>query len=129
MVFYIGCALILAGVFMIGRYYYHASWNKVDGTIEEIIQEDKNWWSKKPSKIVTVTYYFNSERFEKKRTYIIAQDVQMGQQVKLLLNPKNPKDFHPKNHKLELVWGYFIIGLGILIIWGCIFLLDTFNAW
>lgn len=129
MIFYLGCALILGGVFMLVRYIYHGTWPKVEGVIEEVIKEEKNWWSRKSGKIVTVTYYYNSERFEKKRTYLIADDAEQGQTVMLSLHPKNPKDFQPVSHKLELFWALFLVVAGAGVIWGCIAILNTFDAW
>lgn len=93
---------------------------RVEGRVLEIIEEENNWWSKSTSKIVTVSFEYKGEKFENKKTYLIAQEATINELVNLSLNPKNPNDFKPFYPKFELLALFIVFGIGLSLLWLCI---------
>ncbi len=124
MIFIFACILLLVGLILLVKVVIGWRQPRVKGRIIEIIEEEKNWWSKTPSKIVTVSFEYRGEKFENKKTYLIAQDATINETVDLSLNPNNPKDFKPFYPKLELLALFIVFGIGLGLLWLCILAID-----
>jgi hypothetical protein len=124
MLFLLACLLILVAFGMLGKYLWYLRQPKVKATIDEVVQIDKNWWAKRPNKIVLLSFSYLGINYERKKTYLLLQDAEIGDSIIITLNPKKPEDFKPFYPKLELI-GIFLIGLlGIGLLWFCIFMTD-----
>ena len=124
MLMVIPVGLILAGIFMLVRLILFSRRPRVEAVIEEIIEEEKNWYSKKTSKIVSLTFTYESELFVKKRSYLIASTAKVGDKIPVSINPRKPQDFTPYKHKIELIWAIFTLTLGFGILYSFLFLID-----
>ena len=109
---------------MFGRAILHTTWPRVEAVIDEIAEEDKHWWSKTTSKIVTLTFTHKSELFQKKRSYLIARNVKEGDRVTISINPKKRTDFNPYKPKMEYVFASVLMCLGLGLLYFCIFMIE-----
>lgn len=120
MIFIFACILLLAGLILLIKVIIGWRQPRVEGRVLEIIEEENNWWSKSTSKIVTVSFEYKGEKFENKKTYLIAQEATINELVNLSLNPKNPNDFKPFYPKFELLALFIVFGIGLSLLWLCI---------
>ncbi len=72
--------------------------------IDAVLEEEKQWSSITTRKIVTLTFTYKSELFEKKRSYLIRSKAKAGDRIEISMNPKKTIDFNPHNLKLEIIW-------------------------
>lgn len=124
MLFIFACILLITAVILLGKFIYSMRQPRVKAIIVEVIEEENNWWSKTSSKIVTVSYDYNAERHEKKKTYLIAQKAEPGQIIILSINPKKSSDFKPFYPKLELLAVILLFAIGFGLLWFCIWMID-----
>lgn len=128
MLFILACLLILVAFVMLGKYLWILRQPKVEAIIDEIVQIDKNWWSKSPNKIVLLSFVYLDNIYEKKKTYLMLHDAEIGDKVKITLSPKKPEDFKPFYPSLELIGIVLLGSLGFGLLWFCIFMTDWLSS-
>ena len=128
MLFFLACLLIIVALGMLGKYLWLFKQPKVHAIIDEIVQVDKNWWSKSPNKIVLLSFSYLSINYEKKKTYLMVHDAAVGDKVKITLNPKKPEDFKPYYPKLELIGIVLLGSVGLGLLWFCLFMTDWLSS-
>lgn len=97
---------------------------RVEAVIDEIVKEEKHWSSRTTSKIVTLTFTYQSQLFEKKRSYLVTQKAKVGDRIPVSINPKKITDFNPYNPKLEIIWASILAVLGVSVLYFCIFMIE-----
>ncbi len=97
---------------------------RVEAVIDEVVDEEKHWWAKTTSKIVTLTFTYESQLFEKKRSYLMSSKAKAGDKVVLSINPKKTTDYDPHNLKLPII-GAIILGVaGFGLLYFCLFMIE-----
>lgn len=124
MIFIFACILLLAAFFML--IYFIKSWSqpRVQALVNEIVEEENNWWSRTSSKIVKVSFEYSGEKFEEKKTYLIAQKVNAGESVTISINPKKPSDFKPFYPKFEILALIILFAVGLGLLWFCLLAME-----
>ena len=82
-----------------------------------LLKKKKIWWSKTSSKIVKVNFEYGGEKFIEKKTYLIAQKADKGDEVVISINPKKASDFKPFYPKFEVLALGLVFGIGIGLLW------------
>jgi len=109
---------------MFGRIAMLSMRPRVEAVIDEIVGEEKHWWSRTTSKIVTVTFTYESELFEKKRSYLISSKAKAGEKVMISINPKKTTDFDPYNMKLPMLGAILLAVAGAGLLYFCLFMIE-----